>query len=1313
MQQAMGQFATIKTPAGSTLSLAVKVAVTSGPVRRFRVGDPRIQYIDVLAGATLDRLAAAEKQAQQGEVVVGPETIAAIGDKLVLTHWRNEKGDRIADTVGSAPYFAVVTGLIASPQESTPVNFQEFTQVLATSSTFDEPHLTEDQVRPWLLPPVYERLRAGQGRFLAEIRPAVALFLSFGGLDYDHDDAAGEKLDAYIRLVQNILAYYEGHLIQLTIGEKGSYLYAVFGAPLAHDDDPRRAVAAALELRSPPAELDFSAGTQIGISQGRLWAGAYGTSTRCTYGVLGDEVNVAAWLMQQAKSGQIIVSQHIADAVAKDYRLEYLGSLPVKGRQEPVPSSTVLGRRLPSLPRMADRFANPLTGREGELVQMAQILATVLEGEGQILRLEGVAGVGKSHLAAEFIKQAVSQGLQVAVGACQSTSQDIAYYPWRQIFRSLFDLTDQLAPGDDWDTLNARQISQVQNMVSQSNPSWGLRLPLLGDLLDLPIPDNTTTRAFDPKLRQEALFSLVVDLVQTWARAQPLLLLIEDAHWLDEASQGLTLALGRIIANVPILLVLVHRSFDKPLLPDLDRLPEHNHLYLRELPLRWVASLVTHRLQGKPSALVLALIQILSQGNPFFAEELTKTLHESGFLFQGDDEDWTLSETLFNTLREANCLAKDALRGEWVLAHDAPLSAVDLNIPDSIYGLVLSSLDHLTEATKLTLKTASVIGRTFQFDLLAQSHPTQPDQAVLLEHIRVLEAQDLIHVEMDPTRLTYAFKHHIIQETIYETLPRDQQRDLHRAVAEALERLHPDEAVERLAYHYRHSGERLKALFYLDKAAHKAQREYVNETALNYFNQALALEERWTWRQQQVEILHLLGRRQEEAAGLQVLKGNPAPPVFEIAYLHGQYFEAIGHYPQAQAAVEQALAASRESGELEGMVRCLAHLGLIAYRQGDHEGAKTWYNQALVLYQADRTYPARTEQAFVQVFNGLGFVHSQQGTFDQAQRCYEQALALSQLRGDKQGEAFTLNYLGVTAFYQRHFAEAQTYFQQALTIRRTIGDRAGEGTTLNNLAQLMCDAGDYGQAEAYLSAALTILQATGNRWHEVNVWNDLGILYQELGELSRARSCLEQGLQLAMEMGIQKEKASYLLSNLGLVMRDQGELSTAESLLSEGLALMQAADNKHQISFFLTYLSTIHLQAGRLDQAVKQAEAALNLHKSLDLTLRTTDDLATLAAAHLAAGEVRRALPYAEQALAILEECHGEGPEFPQRDYFIGYQVLKAAGQPDRARAALASAYNLVVARADKITDPALRQSFLQRVTVNQAIVAEYRQLKG
>jgi tetratricopeptide (TPR) repeat protein len=734
----------------------------------------------------------------------------------------------------------------------------------------------------------------------------------------------------------------------------------------------------------------------------------------------------------------------------------------------------------------------------------------------------------------------------------------------------------------------------------------------------------------------------------------------------------------------------------------LDRLDYYHQLSLNELSPEGVSALVTNRLGGEPSKLALSLIQAQAQGNPFFSEELVDSLREGGNLTVGDNNVWTLSESILDALRKGRCLVKTP-DGEWILDPNASLSAVDLGVPDSIHGLVLSRLDRLVEENKLTLKMASVIGRVFLFNLLAAAYPLRRKRGRLLSQVQMLEGRDFIHVDAPPPHLTHIFKHNITQEVVYGTMLEDQQRALHGAVAEALEQLDPD-AVEQLAYHYSRGGVRHKTLFYLDKAARKAQADYANETALHYYNQALALEERWQWRKGQVEVLHILGRREEEKAALEALAVIQNAPPFETAYLWGLYYEAIGEYPQAQIEIERAMTVSQ--GEVISETRCLAQLGLIARRQGDYNLAKAWYNRALLIFKDRDTGSTEEAGVLTEVLNGLGIVHRQQSQFDEARECYEQALELSRNIGDRRGEAEALNGLGVTAYYQRNFTASLSHHRQALEIRRAIGDRSSEGISLFNLALALRETGDYGQTQEYLLAALTIHQATGNRWEEVNIWNDMGILYQELGDLSKAQNALEQGLTLSKEIGDEAGQA-YILANLGPVTRDQGDLEMAEKLLTDGLTLAQKQNDQYMISYFLSHLAMVNLRTGKLDQAVEQAQSALAIRRKTNLHLWTTADLTTLAAAHLASDNPAQALKYTQQALTILDECGGEGPDNPQQDYLICYQVLSELGEYNTARAALESAYKLIIVRAEKITDPALRQSFLKKVQVNRQIAQE------
>lgn len=1282
MQAAMQHYQQIRLPNGTAVTLAIKTAVAAGPARRFTAGDPAIQLIDVLAGATLDRMAATEQMAQQGELLLDEPTVALLLPAVTVAEWRTHT------TTGER--FAVVTALQSPAPPLPPAAL---------------PYLPEAQANAWVLPPVYARLQNEGGRFLAELRPAAALFLKFTGLDYDLDPASATKLDQYIRWVQSIVNHYEGALIQLTTGDKGSYLYAAFGAPIAHDDDIRRAVTVALMLRTPPAHCPFIETVQIGVSQGAMRVGAYGSSSRQTYGVLGDETVVAARLMTHATPGQVVVSQIIADTIGDEFRLQPLGEVKLKGKSTPQPLYAVL-QPLFQQRQLYDLYPTPLVGRAAEVERINTEVAAVSQGQGRLVRIEGSAGVGKSHLTAAVARQAQQQGLTIVSGACQSTNQDTAYFAIRLALRALLGLNsgEPLAPD--------QQIAQVTATVTAINAAWSLRLPLLRDLLALPIPDNATTAAFDAKLRYEALISLVVDLVQNYAQRQPLLLIFEDIHWMDEASQGVILALARMVQSTPILLLLVQRPPVREhdlFLTAVANLAPQTHLLLEELTPAGIAALVQQRLNrnqetGAPtpvSSLALSLIQAQTQGNPFFAEELVDALLDGAHLRQSA-EGWELSPALTHRLRNSGCLAR--VDGVEVVAASAPLGTVDLGLPSTIQGVILARMDRLPEPVKLTVKVASVIGRVFGHELLVRAHPVQHGPALLAQQLDTLLQRDFARLEQPEPRRAYLFKHNITQEVVYQTLLADQRQELHLAVARTLEGLQPDN-VEDLALHYYNSDMqqalvRSKALHYLDAAGLRAKQDYANETALSYFNRALDVEERSAWLKAKVEVLHILGRREEEATTLQTLTQQTTTEPFDLALLWGEYYEAVSDYAQAQAAIKQALGLAQSTADQEGQARCLARLGMIAWRQGEYDAAEQLYGEALIMVEGIANY--RSVEAEVRY--GLGLVYRQQGKFEEARSEFENDLILNQKRNNRQYEARSLNALGVIEQMRRNFHEAIQYYQQALTIREQIGDRAGVGTSLLNIAQSLGNLGNHSDAEVMLRDALRIQQALNNQWWQAIILNELGILYLIVGNASESRFCLEQGLALSQQVeqeGIQ----AYLLCNLGQVLRDAGELVQAEALLHQGIQLAQAQGDVHLEAIYLNDLALVSLHKQNFVTAQERAQASLEKFQTLELPLSTTADLAIIAKAQLALNHGSAALTTVRQALQILDDCDGEGPDFPQRDYWMCYEVLQQLGETVLAQHALTSAQRLLTRQAEKIKDTAMRRSYLERVSFNRSIL--------
>jgi adenylate cyclase len=1189
MQRAMGQFATVVTAAGAPISIAVKIALAHGPARRFAVGDPDIQLIDALVGTTLDRVAAVERLAEKGEIVASAELIAVVGEaNVAAAAWRQPE-----DAAGRDA--AVIT---AYHQPVAPDPWP----------TLPDDALPLAQTKSWLLPPVYDRLQGGGG-FLGELRPAVALFLKFSGLDYDQDDQVGAKLDAYIRWVQSVLARYEGYLLQLTIGDKGSYLYAAFGAPLAHDDDAPRAVAAALDLRTPPPALQFVADIRIGLSQGRMWTGACGATARRTYGVMGAETNMAARLMSRAEAGQILASQRLTNLAGKNYYFNYLGLMPIKGKVEPLPISEVLGRQT-ALPLLSlSRYTTPLVGRDDMLAEMTRILGRAAQDRGQILAINGVTGIGKSHLAAAFCQSASERGWRVAVGHCLSINQGIAYMPWRQIFYHLFDLTTAVAANTPPEELAA----QVEALVREMNPDWLVRLPLLGDLLGLPIADNPATAALDGRLRQESLFALAAAMLSQWASQQPLLLLLEDVHWLDDVSQALTTAVGRAIGNQPALLCLTRRpdlSGAAAVLPGLSELPYTHPIDLPELSPAAVAALAANRLSGDLAPIAQTIIAAKTEGNPFFVEELLDSLRESGGLVLDQEGRWAFSPEIDRALFQAGCLLP---KGDgWELAvsaaANASLAAVDLGIPDSIQGVVLSRLDRLTETQKMMLKVASVVGQRFELNLTRLAHPpARPEPEVALHRIQEIEARDFVHLASSgQTSPVYAFRHNTTQEVAYATLLFEQRRQLHRAVCEQLTAMQPDNAA--LIAHHAFLGEDWSpALKYDLLAGRQARKIFANKEAVTHLRRA------------QQAAVHL------PAADVRAER-------LEIAILLGEILVQLAQYEEATAELETGLLLAEETnndGAYVELCRWLARRWELA---GQFDEAQQWIERGL------SRRAGRDSAAAAELLATAGFIHSRRGNQDRAQQLAESALAMAERLQELNLRGQAHNLLGHIARLRGASETALQQLQAGLALYEAAGNLYGAALSHNQMANAYFGLGRWTDAADHYEIAQQIFERLGAVY-------DRAMAENNLGQLALYRGAPEQALllyQSALTTFQQGGKSLYVLGvvemNLGSAYIDLNQTAAAAHHLQTAAQYFEQAGVGDFLPELHRHLAMMQFGAGRLDLALQEGETAVTLARQAGMKADEGIALRVIGQIQQAQGRLAEATATLQASLDILTQ---------------------------------------------------------------------------
>jgi class 3 adenylate cyclase/tetratricopeptide (TPR) repeat protein len=650
-------------------------------------------------------------------------------------------------------------------------------------------------------------------------------------------EAMHALLNRFFELALHQVHRYEGTINQFL----GDGFMALFGAPLTHEDHARRAALAALGIQQGlgplRADVERQHGVEfalrIGLNTGSVVVGRIGDNLRMDYTAIGDTTNLAARMQQLASPGEICVTEATYRVSGEPFEWQEVGPRRVKGKTDPVRVYKLLSHRAVKsrFEVVAQRGLTPLVGRDPEVQQLLSAWEKATQGQGQVVSVVGEAGIGKSRLLHELKQWLVQRrgdptGRLYLEGSCFTYGDVISYFPFLAIVKAVCGVEGN-ASAEEAKRQMAQHLAELRVEPSRV-------LPYLHHLLSLPVEDAQFPTLTAQLIRQRTVEALKTLLIAEASR-DPLVLIVEDVHWIDKASEEVLTAVVDAMVTVPLLLVLVYR-------------PEYLHTWAGKA---YHAQIALSRLSGASSAAMVRAIltkpyaarvsvaplsreqrtalarELLgtasippelehlmitkTEGNPLFVEELTRSLVESGALVRHN--------------------------GGWVLT--TPLEA--LEIPTTVQGVLLARIDRLSEDRKELLQVASVIGRVFPYPVLASVAQRTPELEQVLQD---LEALELIYPTSPAPQREYSFKHVLTQEAVYQTLLRPKREAYHEQIGKALEMLYADrlaEYYEVLAYHYGRSGNLDKAVEYLDLANQKAARASAMEEAKRYFDEAMTL----------------------------------------------------------------------------------------------------------------------------------------------------------------------------------------------------------------------------------------------------------------------------------------------------------------------------------------------------------------------------------------------------------------------------------------------------------------------------------------
>lgn len=631
----------------------------------------------------------------------------------------------------------------------------------------------------------------------AERKQVTVLFSDLTGFT-----ALTEKLDpeearqivaSIFERAAEIVGRYEGRIEKFV----GDAVMAIFGVPLAHEDDPQRAVRAALELHQAVAGMspgiEDRTGVAIalhsGINTGVVVTGEL-QFDHGTAGPLGDTINTAARLMNGAASGQIWIGPETRRLVAGSFDLENLGEQTFKGKAQPLAVSRVIG-----ISSQADASANAdgrgaFVGRQAELGALLGAAEKIRDGQPQVIGIAGDAGTGKTRLVSEF-RNRLGEDVHWLEGRTYPYEQDTPY----SVFIDLLNRAWQIEESDTPAQVREKIQAGVENALGSNDNALALYL----HLYNLAPDDGGVEReAF-----RERLLDATHRVLDTLGARAPTVVCLQDLHWADPSSVDLLADLAASL-QAPVMLLGNYR-------PGYVAPAGMTELPLGELSARQTGALLKSLLSDDPPEALTRFVTERSDGNPFFIEEVVNSLLETGVLARADNQ--------------------------WALLKPLDQAAV----PPTIRGIIAARIDRLEESRRMLLRHAAVVGRAFMVRIITLIRDDTSDLAPALGQ---LEAADLIRQRQQDPDVEYMFKHALTHDVAYEGLLKSDRERLHARVAHAMEDVYATrlpEFVEMLAYHYQRGGEPEKAVHYLVESGKKCVERYALPEADRHYRQAYEL----------------------------------------------------------------------------------------------------------------------------------------------------------------------------------------------------------------------------------------------------------------------------------------------------------------------------------------------------------------------------------------------------------------------------------------------------------------------------------------
>ncbi len=1054
-----------------------------------------------------------------------------------------------------------------------------------------------------------------------EFRNVVSVFLSFAGVD------THAALDHFASAVLDQVDNFGGYLKEIDFGDKGGVMFSLFGAPISFENNVERALEFIAAVQDDLRDLENLTGARyrIGITAGVAFTGVIGSVERCQYAAVGARVNLGARLMMKAAWSEVMADENVQRN--RNFKFTFRGEAQYKGFEQHIPTYTLAGRSLAG----RASYAGGYIGRQGE--QEALFAFTYPLREGRFAGMAfvfGEAGIGKSRLSYEF-RRRLRESMTVSWFSCQSDQiLRKPFNPFIYFLKNYFDQSPENNQERNREFFDSNFKELQDDLIGSRHPeAEAVRREIartqsvLAAMVGIHI-SGSLWEQLDARGRYQNGLAAMANLFVAESLLQPAVIELEDAHWFDDMSREFMAQFIRRAQGYPLLFLSSSRYEDDGSRAHILRpnVLQEAGVPMLELDLNFLQpddlkSFAQARLGGNLHPELLELLQRMTQGNPFYIEQMADYFQEANLLKNTDGV---------------------------LQLHNG-----DIQISDSVKQIMMARIDRLSGLVKETVKAAAVIGREFELPVLSAVMARQEEFAlrngdlelVLREQIQTAEKWQVWYAMNE---LRYIFRHSLLREAAYDMQLRTRLRELHQLIAEAIEQLYPnsEERYVDLAFHFAEAEDKRNTNKYLEKAARYAQRNFQNRQALQFYAQLIQnLDGKNKKTKKTIKLLlrkgavhELVGQWEESETDYRTALERAK--VLNDWYLIGranrrlgQLLMLRGNYTEAKKHLDVAITCFELANDQIGTAKTYGNLGTFFFRQSNYTAAKSWFAKAI---EINRSVHREVENAAIVANLGLTFMN--QGNYDEGIRWMEEQLDIAERTTDKQGLTTLYTNLGIIYLEKNSLDSALLCLEKGLALSEELGNKLLMTICIGSIGSVWEKKGDYAKAMQNFERDLLLVRELGDKQGTAIACGLIGDLLSVIGEFDRAIGFLEQNLALSQELNYKKGIAKAL-NTLGDTWFYKGDHVRSIRYYNEAIEYARAMGNKLVLGYSLMEKGLVHVHASELSVARQLLEEGRDIALALGNADLTFSANILRAQVILAEGNRPEALRQLHQLLAM------------------------------------------------------------------------------